>query len=48
MSTVNIRQAKPQFSKLVDAVAHGDEVIIAKAGKPAAGFYIAMSCFVGT
>jgi prevent-host-death family protein len=35
MQTVNIHQAKTQFSKLVDAAMHGEEVIIAKAGKPA-------------
>lgn len=35
MQTVNIHQAKTQFSKLVDAALHGEEVIIAKAGKPA-------------
>ena len=36
MSTVNIHQAKTQFSKLVDAAMRGEETIIAKAGKPAA------------
>lgn len=36
MTTVNIHQAKTNFSKLVDAVIHGEEIIIAKAGKPAA------------
>jgi prevent-host-death family protein len=36
MTTVNIHQAKTNFSKLVDAVMHGEEIIIAKAGKPAA------------
>jgi prevent-host-death family protein len=36
MQTVNIHQAKTQFSKLINAVLQGDEVIIAKAGKPAA------------
>lgn len=36
MQTINIHQAKTQFSKLVDAVMHGEEVVIAKAGKPAA------------
>jgi prevent-host-death family protein len=36
MSTVNIHEAKTHFSKLVDAVAQGEEVIIAKAGKAAA------------
>jgi len=35
MQTVNIHQAKTQFSKLVDAALHGEEVVIAKAGKPA-------------
>lgn len=35
-SIVNMHEAKTQFSKLVDAVMHGEEVIIAKAGKPAA------------
>jgi len=34
MLIVNIHQAKTTFSKLVDAVMHGEEVIIAKAGKP--------------
>lgn len=36
MTTVNIHQAKTHFSKLIDAVGHGQEFIIAKAGKPAA------------
>ena len=36
MTIVNIHQAKTNFSKLVDAVMHGEEIIIAKAGKPAA------------
>lgn len=36
MQTVNIHDAKTQFSKLIEAVAHGEEIIIAKAGKPAA------------
>ena len=36
MHTVNIHQAKTQFSKLIDAVMEGNEIIIAKAGKPAA------------
>lgn len=34
MVIVNIHQAKTQFSKLVEAAAQGEEVIIAKAGKP--------------
>ncbi len=36
MQMVNIHAAKPQFSRLVDAAAGGEEIIIAKAGKPAA------------
>ena len=36
MTTFNIHEAKTNFSKLVDAVMHGEEIIIAKAGKPAA------------
>lgn len=36
MSIINIHDAKTHFSKLVDAAMHGEEIIIAKAGKPAA------------
>ncbi|RYE72733.1 MAG: type II toxin-antitoxin system Phd/YefM family antitoxin [Oxalobacteraceae bacterium] len=36
MQTVNIHEAKTQFSKLIEAVAQGEEILIAKAGKPAA------------
>ncbi|HEY3598230.1 MAG TPA: type II toxin-antitoxin system Phd/YefM family antitoxin [Paraburkholderia sp.] len=36
MQTVNIHEAKTNFSRLVDAAAGGEEIIIAKAGKPAA------------
>jgi prevent-host-death family protein len=36
MKQVNIHQAKTQFSKLIDKVSKGDEVIIAKAGRPVA------------
>jgi len=36
METVNIHDAKTQFSRLVDAAAGGEEIIIAKAGKPTA------------
>lgn len=36
MTTVNIHAAKTQLSRLLDAVAAGKEVIIAKAGKPVA------------
>lgn len=34
--TVNIHEAKTHFSKLVEAAMEGEEIIIAKAGKPAA------------
>ena len=36
MRIVNIYEAKTHFSKLVDAVIHGNEIIIAMAGKPVA------------
>jgi prevent-host-death family protein len=36
MRTVNIRAAKNHLSRLVDEVAAGDEIVIAKAGKPLA------------
>jgi prevent-host-death family protein len=36
MTKVNIHQAKTQFSRLVDLAAEGEEVIIAKSGKPVA------------
>lgn len=36
MSIVNMHQAKTHFSKLVEEVLHGEEIIIAKAGKPVA------------
>jgi len=36
MQTINIHDAKTHFSKLVDSVLNGEEIIIAKAGKPAA------------
>lgn len=35
MQIVNIHDAKTHFSKLVESVMHGEEIIIAKAGKPA-------------
>jgi prevent-host-death family protein len=34
MTTVNIPAATSELSRLLDAVATGEEVIIAKAGKP--------------
>lgn len=36
MRCVNIHAAKTQLSRLVDAAAAGEEIIIAKAGKPVA------------
>ncbi len=36
MRTVNIHDAKTRFSRLVDAVADGETVVIAKAGRPVA------------
>lgn len=36
MRTVNIHAAKTQLSRLVAAAAGGEEIIIAKAGKPVA------------
>lgn len=42
MRVVNIHEAKTHFSKLVDAVIHGKEIVIAMAGKP-----IAKLCPIG-
>lgn len=36
MYTINIHEAKTHLSKLIERVAHGEELIIAKAGKPVA------------
>lgn len=36
MTKVNIHQAKTQFSRLVELAAGGEEIIIAKAGRPVA------------
>jgi prevent-host-death family protein len=36
MSTINIYEAKTQLSKLVDEAAAGEDVIIARGGKPVA------------
>lgn len=36
MTTVNIHGAKTQLSRLLDAAAAGEEIIIARAGKPVA------------
>ena len=34
METINMHEAKTQFSKLLSRVHAGEEIIIAKAGKP--------------
>jgi len=34
--TANINEAKPHLPRLLEQVAHGEEVIIAKSGKPIA------------
>ena len=36
MTTLNIHAAKTHFSKLIEEVEDGEEVVIAKAGKPIA------------
>jgi prevent-host-death family protein len=36
MRTINIHAAKTHLSRLVDAAAAGEEIVIAKAGKPLA------------
>lgn len=36
MTIYNIHEAKTHFSKLLDLALHGEEVVIAKAGKPVA------------
>lgn len=36
MKSVNIHEAKTHFSRLVDEAAHGEQIIIAKAGRPVA------------
>jgi prevent-host-death family protein len=36
MSQVNLHEAKTQLSRLVDRAARGEEIIIARAGKPVA------------
>ena len=36
MTIYNVHEAKTHFSKLLDLVLNGEEVVIAKAGKPVA------------
>ncbi len=35
-STINVHEAKTHFSKLLARVARGEEIVIAKSGKPVA------------
>ena len=39
MTTVNVHAAKTHFSSLLDRAAAGEEIVIAKAGKPVAPAY---------
>jgi prevent-host-death family protein len=43
MPTVNVHAAKTHFSRIVDQAAAGEEIIIAKAGKPVARLVPLMS-----
>jgi prevent-host-death family protein len=36
MSIVNVHEAKTQLSRILDRVAKGEEIVIAKAGRPVA------------
>lgn len=36
MKTINVHEAKTHLSKILERVAHGETVIIGKAGKPVA------------
>jgi prevent-host-death family protein len=36
MQTVNVHEAKTHLSRLLDRVSQGEEIVIARAGKPAA------------
>lgn len=36
MNPINIHEAKTQLSKLIEAVEAGEEIVIARAGKPVA------------
>jgi prevent-host-death family protein len=36
MKTLNVHEAKAQFSSLLDDVQHGEEIVIARYGKPIA------------
>lgn len=36
MKVINVHEAKTNFSKLLDRAAHGERIILGKAGKPLA------------
>ena len=36
MQTINIHEAKTQFSRFIDQAAAGEDIVIARAGKPVA------------
>ena len=36
MATINVHEAKTHLSRILDRVAGGEEIVIAKAGKPVA------------
>lgn len=36
MTTVNVREAREKISRLLDAVAAGEEIVIVRRGRPAA------------
>lgn len=44
MRIVNVREAKTQLSKLIEAAAHGERIVIAKAGKPVAILVPVFAC----
>lgn len=46
MKTYNIHEAKTHLSRLIEAVAAGEEIVIAKAGRPMARL-VAMSATAG-
>ncbi len=36
MTSINVHEAKTHFSRLIDRAAQGEEIVIAKAGRPVA------------
>lgn len=36
MELINVHEAKTHLSRLLDRVAHGEEIVLAKSGKPVA------------